>query len=61
MDKHFNNIVSFWDYFEKAILKYKGIKNNSFVYFLKECEFKYNHTNNEAIELLIEEYFKEDK
>ena len=61
VDKHFNNIVSFWDYFEKAILKYKGIKNDSFIYFLKECEFKYNHTKNEATELLIEQYFKEDK
>jgi hypothetical protein len=61
VDKHFNNIVSFWNYFEKAILKYKGIKNDSFIYFLKECEFKYNHTKNEAIELLIEKYFKENK
>ncbi len=61
VEKHFNNIVSFWDYFEKAILKYKGIKNDSFIYFLKECEFKYNHTKNEATELLIEQYFKEDK
>ena len=61
VEKHFNNIVSFWDYFEKAILKYKGIKNDSFIYFLKECEFKYNHTKYEATELLIEQYFKEDK
>ncbi len=61
VDKQFNNIVAFWDYFENSILKYKGIKSDSFIYFLKECEFKYNHTKDEAIELLIEQYFKEDK
>jgi transposase-like protein len=57
VDKHFNNIISFWEYFEDFILKYKGIKNDSFIYFLKECEFKYNHTKDEAIELLIEAFF----
>lgn len=61
VDKHLNNIVSFWEYFEKNILKYKGIKNDSFIYFLKESEFKYNHTKDEAIELLIKQYFKENK
>lgn len=58
VNKSLNNIVSFWNYFEKNILKYKGIKNDSFIYFLKECEFKYNHTKDEAIKLLIYHYFK---
>jgi hypothetical protein len=58
VSKHFNNIVKFWDYIENATLKYKGIKSNSFIYFLKEFEFKYNHTKQEAIDILIKEYFK---
>jgi len=58
VDKHFNNIVLFWKYFEQNILKYKGIKNSSFIYFLKEFEFKFNHTKEEAINLLIKQYFK---
>ena len=58
VSKHVNNIVKFWKYFEKAILKYKGIQNDNFIYFLKECEFKYNHTKEEAIQLLITAYFK---
>jgi hypothetical protein len=58
VDKHLNNIVSFWEYFESNILKYKGVKESSFIYFLKECEFKYNHAENEAIELLIKQYFR---
>ena len=61
VDTHYNNIIAFWDYFEKSLLKYKGIKNDAFIYFLKECEFKYNHTQEEAIELLINEYFKDEQ
>jgi len=61
VNKQFNNIVTFWAYFEESILKYKGIKSDSFIYFLKECEFKYNHTKDEAIELLIKQYFKENR
>jgi len=53
-----NNIIKFWRYFEKHILTYKGIPNNAFGYFLKEFEFKYNHTKEEAKNLLIREYFK---
>lgn len=60
VQNHFNNIIAFWEYFEKAILKYKGVKNDTFIYFLKECEFKYNHTKEEAIELLIQQYFKDN-
>jgi len=58
VSNYFNNIVQFWEYFEKSILIYKGINVQSFAYFLKEFEFKYNHTKDEAIELLIKSYFK---
>jgi len=61
VDNHYNNIVSFWNYFEKSILKYKGVKNDSFIYFLKECEFKYNHSKEEAIRLLIKQYYEEER
>jgi len=58
VSKHHNNIVKFWDYFEKKIVQYKGIKNQQFIYFLKEFEFKYNHTQEEAKQIMISEYFK---
>jgi hypothetical protein len=61
VSKYFNNIVQFWDYVEAATRKYKGINNEMFIYFLKEFEFKYNHSKDEAIELLINEYFKGKK
>jgi serine/threonine protein kinase len=58
VSKHYNNIVKFWDYFENSVLIYKGIKDEAFIYFLKEFEFKYNHTKDEAKSLLSEAYFK---
>jgi transposase-like protein len=60
VSKQLNNIVKYWKYFEKSILKYKGIKEESFAYFLKEIEFKYNHPKEDAIEILIQEYFKKE-
>lgn len=58
VNKRYNNIMEFWDYFEESILTYKGVSDEKFAYFLKEFEFKYNHLKNEAKDLLIEEYFK---
>jgi hypothetical protein len=58
VSKHYNTIVEFWDYFERAIVRYKGIESEAFIYFLKEFEFKFNHTKDEAKNLLIEAYFK---
>lgn len=61
VSEYFNNIVKFWDYFEHAILPYKGVHAKKFGYFLKEFEFKYNHTKERAKDLLIQEYFKGER
>ncbi len=58
VSSYHNNIVKFWKYFETQILHYKGVSRESFIYYLKEYEFKYNHTQSEAIDLLIKNYFK---
>lgn len=57
VSQHFNNIIKFWEYFEQHILIYKGVNEDRFAYFLKEFEFKYNHSKSDAIELLIKEYY----
>jgi DNA-directed RNA polymerase subunit RPC12/RpoP len=36
------NIPLFWEYFENFITKFKGIKKESFFYYLKEAEFRFN-------------------
>ena len=52
-----NNITRFWEYLEQTITHYRGIHEEQFGYFLKEFEFKYNHTYHKALTLLLQEYF----
>jgi len=48
-----NAIIKFWNFFENYILQYKGVSQESFYYYLKECEFKFNYTKEEQIEILL--------
>lgn len=48
----------FWKYLEENLKKYKGVDNENFFYYLKECEFKFNYLQNKQIEILKELYFK---
>jgi len=45
------NIKLFWEYFEKFIVKFKGIREDNFFYYLKEAEFRFN-----KFKLSIEDY-----
>ncbi|WP_457559915.1 hypothetical protein [Caminibacter sp.] len=36
------NLLKFWDYFENFIVRFKGIKDDNFFYYLKEAEFRFN-------------------
>ncbi len=47
-----NLITKFWDYFEKNITKYKGIKQNNFFFYLKEIEFKFNYDYDNRVKIL---------
>jgi len=41
--KRENIITRFWLYFEDSILKYKGVTDRNFIFYLKEIEFKFNY------------------
>ncbi|MCF6310336.1 MAG: transposase [Sulfurimonas sp.] len=47
-----NLITKFWIFFEDSILKYKGVGDENFFYYLKEIEFKFNYTKNEQKDVL---------
>lgn len=47
----------FWKYLEENLKKYKGVNEENFFYYLKECEFKFNYLQNKQIEILKELYF----
>ena len=55
--KRENLITKFWLFFEQEILKYKGIKNENFFYYLKEIEFKFNYTYEEQKKIISALYF----
>jgi len=37
-----STIRHFWEYFEDFIVKYKGVSDERFVYYLKEAEWRFN-------------------
>lgn len=47
----------FWKYLEENLKKYKGINEENFFYYLKECEFKFNYLQNKQIEVLKDLYY----
>jgi hypothetical protein len=53
--KRENTITQFWEFFEEDILKYKGINDKNFIYYLKESEFKFNYSKEEAKNILLQQ------
>lgn len=37
-----NKLIEFWVFLEKELEKFKGVSKENFIYYLKECEFKFN-------------------
>lgn len=57
-DSYSTPLNVFWKYLEENLKKYKGVDEENFFYYLKECEFKFNYLQNKQIEILKELYFK---
>lgn len=49
--KH-SHINKFWHFLETLLKQYKGVTSEHFIYFLKEAEFKFNHTQKEQKTIL---------
>ena len=45
-------LYDFWKYLEENLKKYKGIEEAYFFYYLKECEFRFNYSKEEQLEIL---------
>lgn len=56
-DAYTTPLKIFWSYLEQNLKKYKGMKEENFFYYLKECEFKFNFLLNRQIEILKNLYF----
>ncbi|WP_133510361.1 IS1595 family transposase [Candidatus Thiosymbion oneisti] len=40
---HINGIESFWSYAKRRLAKFNGVPKETFYFHLKECEFRFNH------------------
>ncbi len=49
-----NTITEFWAFFEDYILKYKGVSNEQFVFYLKEAEWRFNYNEEEQKKIFTE-------
>ena len=51
--KHINGIESFWAFAKTRLSKFNGLSRNSFYLHLKECEFRFNHRDQDLYLLLL--------
>jgi len=57
ISEHDNAIKRFWYYFENFIMKFKGVSDEHFPYYLKEAEFKFNTSVHARSKILEQLYF----
>ena len=50
---HINGIESFWGYAKTRLSRFRGINKNSFLFHLKECEFRFNNRNRDLYLILL--------
>lgn len=48
-----HTLGKFWVYFEAWISHFKGVKKENLIYYLKEAEFKFNHSKEEQKEIIL--------
>ena len=51
-DVHINGIESFWSFAKRRLQKFNGVPTKTFYLHLKECEYRFNHRN-ENLQLLL--------
>ena len=52
LDKFVNGIENFWSFSKRRLAKFNGCSSDKFVLHLKECEWRYNHRNDDLSKLL---------
>jgi len=52
---HINGIESFWSFAKRRLTKFNGIHKHTFPLYLKECEWRFNHRNDDMYVILLKE------
>lgn len=50
---HINGIESFWSFCKRRMRKQNGIRKTRFLIHLKECEWRWNHRNDDIYQILL--------
>ena len=50
---HINGIEGFWGIAKTRLVKFKGMRRSTFYLHLKECEFRFNHRDEDLYHLLL--------
>jgi len=50
---HINGIESFWAYAKTRLARFRGMARQTFLLHLKECEFRFNHRDENLYRLLL--------
>ena len=52
-NSHINGIEGFWGLAKTRLVKFKGMSRSTFYLHLKECEFRFNHRDEDLYQLLL--------
>ena len=52
-DSHINGIESFWSFAKRRLHKFNGVPTKTFYLHLKECEYRFNHRNENLEQKLL--------
>jgi transposase len=58
---HINGIENFWNQAKRQLRKFNGIKQDNFHWFLKECEWRFNGGNHNALLKQLKYWYKHAK
>ncbi len=50
---HINGIESFWSFCKRRMRKQNGVRKSKFLIHLKECEWRWNHRNDNLYKILL--------
>ena len=53
---HTNGIENFWGVCKSRLAKFRGLDKGAFLTHIKECQFRYNHRNENIYNLLLNEF-----
>ena len=58
---HINGIENFWNQAKRHLRRFNGIKKESFYWFLKECEWRFNGGNHKSLLNQLQTWYKKTK